>query len=235
MSIPHKKTETPMLGAAVFDFDLTLADSAAAIIECAGYALQRLGLPPASDAQVRHTIGLTLPQSCAALTGSSDPELAAAYARHYVSRADEVMVAGTQLYPGVEGMLAGLRGRGVRLAIVSSKFRHRIQSILERAGCGDAVDLILGAEDVQWHKPHPQGLLLALERLQVEPARSLYVGDHRVDAQAAARAGVAFVAVRTGASSPESWGVAADAGAPVAILDSAAGLLALLERTGRLG
>ena len=122
-----------------------------------------------------------------------------------------------------------------RGAIVSSKFRHRIQAFLDRAGHSDAVDLILGAEDVQLHKPHPQGLLLALESLQVEPARSLYVGDHVVDAQAAASAGVAFVAVRTGSSSPESWSVAASAIAPVAIIDDAAGLLSLLERTGRLG
>jgi phosphoglycolate phosphatase len=217
-----------MLGAAIFDFDLTLADSAAAVIDCSGYALQRLGLPPAPPEQVRHTIGLTLPQSFAALTGNPDPELAVAYARHFVSRADEVMVAGTRLYPGVDGLFEGLRSRGVQLAIVSSKFRHRIQAILERAGLGDAVDLILGAEDVHQHKPHPQGLLLALEGLQAEPARSIYVGDHVVDAQAAASAGVAFVAVRTGSSNPDSWGVAA----PLAIIEDVSQLLVLLKRTG---
>lgn len=219
-----------MLAAAVFDFDLTLADSASAVSECSGYALQRLGLEPASAAEVRNTIGLTLEQSFVALTGNPEPELAAAYARHFVSRADEVMVAGTRLYPGVEAVLAGLRSRGVRLAIVSSKLRHRIQAILDRAGLGQAVDLILGAEDVHQHKPHPQGLRLALERLQVEAARSIYVGDHVVDAQAAANAGMAFVAVRTGSSSPEAWSGAA----PLAIIEDVSELLELLERTGQL-
>jgi len=219
-----------MLRAAVFDFDLTLADSAAAVIECAGYALQRLGLPPAPAGQVRKTIGLTLQQSFEALTGNLDPELGAAYARHFVCRADEVMVAGTRLYPGVDTTFAGLSSRGVRLAIVSSKFRHRIEAILERAGLGESVDLILGAEDVRLHKPHPQGLLSALERLQVEPVRSIYVGDHRVDAQAAESAGVAFVAVRTGSSGPESWSVAA----PLAIIEDVSHLLEVLERTGHL-
>jgi phosphoglycolate phosphatase len=219
-----------MLEAVIFDFDLTLADSAQAVIECTGYALERLGLPAAEPEQVRHTIGLTLQRSFAALTGRDDQQLAAEYARHFVSRADEVMVARTQLYPEVPAMLAGLRGRGVRLGVVSSKFRHRIEAILARAGLGAAMDVIVGAEDVTQHKPHPQGLLLALERLQVARVRSVYVGDHPVDAQTAAAAGVAFVAVRTGSGAVESWSGAA----PIAIIDGAGGLLQLLERTGRL-
>jgi phosphoglycolate phosphatase-like HAD superfamily hydrolase len=61
-------------------------------------------------------------------------------------------------------------------------------------------------------------------------AVSLYVGDHCVDAQAAAAAAVAFVAVRTGARALDSGGCAAS----LAVIDGAAGLLELLERTGRL-
>jgi phosphoglycolate phosphatase len=152
-----------MLGAAVFDFDLTLVDSAAAVADCATHALATLGFEPPTPAQVRQTIGLTLPQSFVALTGRSDPVLEAEYARHYVSRADVVMVAGTRIYPGVPVMLAGLRARGVRLGIVSTKFRYRIQAMLDSAGLGQAVDVVVGAEDVTHHKPDPQGLLAALE------------------------------------------------------------------------
>lgn len=122
-------------------------------------------------------------------------------------------------------MLASLRARGVRLAIVSSKLRYRILAILENAGIGAAIDVILGAEDVTEHKPHPQGLQLALARLQVEASRSLYVGDHPVDAEAAERAGIPFVAVRTGVSSPETW----SSSAPLRILDDAGRLLEVLD------
>lgn len=218
-----------MLRAVVFDFDLTLVDSAAPIAECARHALQCLGLPPATPEQVRKTIGLTLQQSFVMLTGNPDPALADGYARHYVSRADEVMVAGTRMYPGVPAMLQRLRARGMRLGIVSSKFRRRIQPILEREGLGRTIDLVLGAEDVTAHKPHPEGLLAALATLEVPIPHGLYVGDHLVDAQAAGRAGVAFVAVRTGGSPPESWGVS-----PLGVIDDASGLVELLERTGHL-
>jgi beta-phosphoglucomutase-like phosphatase (HAD superfamily) len=74
---------------------------------------------------------------------------------------------------------------------------YRIAAILRRAGLERAVDLIVGAEDVTEHKPHPQGLLSALEQLGVVSARAVYVGDHPLDAEAAARAGLLFIAVLT--------------------------------------
>jgi phosphoglycolate phosphatase len=220
-----------MLDAVVFDFDLTLADSTAAITECSGYALRALGLPRAEPEHVHRTIGLTLAQSFVALTGRSDPALEAQYARHFISRADEVMVPGARIYPSVAGMLGSLRERGVRLGIVSSELRHRIQAILGKERLEHIVDVVLGAEDVTAHKPDPQGLNAALARLKAGAARSLYVGDHVIDAQTAARAGVGFVAVRTGATSPDAW--ASDA--PTDIISDVGELLPLLRRTGRLG
>jgi phosphoglycolate phosphatase len=179
---------------------------------------------------VRQTIGLTLAQSFVALTGRSDPALESEYARRYLGRADLVMVPGTRVYPGVPAMLAGLRARGVRLGIVSSKRRHSIQAILDRSDLGQSVDVILGMEDVTHHKPDPQGLLAALARLQVSAGRSLYVGDHLVDAQAASGAGMSFVAVRTGSWNTEAWSGAA----PLGIIEDAGGLLEWLESTGHL-
>ena len=57
---------------------------------------------------------------------------------------------------------------------------------------------MLGGEDVPAFKPDPRGLLLALERLAVAPADAIYVGDTTIDAEAAANAGLRFVAVLTG-------------------------------------
>jgi len=56
----------------------------------------------------------------------------------------------------------------------------------------------LGAGDCPRYKPDPSGLLLALQRLGCSPEMAVYVGDHLVDAQAAAAARVAFIAVLTG-------------------------------------
>ena len=49
-----------------------------------------------------------------------------------------------------------------------------------------AVQVALGADEVPAAKPAAEGLLLCCERLGVDPASSVYVGDSPTDGQAAA-------------------------------------------------
>jgi len=104
------------------------------------------------------------------------------------------------MFPEVPETLARLRALGIRTAIVSTKFRYRIEGILAREGLDQAFDVIVGGEDVAVNKPDPEGLISALGRLGVEASRAVYVGDHLVDAEAAGRAGIRFIAVLTGTS-----------------------------------
>ena len=193
------------IAAAVFDFDLTLADSTAGAVECSNHALRRLGLPAADAAAIRRTIGLPLPRAFCALTGAEDPARGEAFAACFIERADEVMVDLTALFPHVPEMLARLQDSGVRAAIVSTKFRRRIECILAREKLRDAFAAIVGGEDVARLKPDPEGLRRALGALGVPGARAVYVGDHPIDAEAASHAGMRFVAVLTGASGAEDF------------------------------
>ena len=217
-----------MVDAILFDFDLTLADSSAAVTECANYALRALGFEAAEPARVHQTIGLSLAHSFRTLSGNEDPGLGAAYARHFGEHADRVMAELVCLYPGVADTIRDLRDRGLRTAIVSTKFRYRIEDILKRAQSSGLVDVIVGGEDVAQHKPHPEGLLRALRLLDVNPSRTVYVGDHPVDAQAAAGARIPFIGVLTGATDAEAWA----AFAPRSIIAGVTELpAALAERT----
>ena len=131
-----------MVEAILFDFDLTLADSSAAVTECANHALRALGLAAAEPVLVHQTIGLSLVQSFRALSGNDDPRLGAAYAKHFGEHADRVMAELVCLYPGAADTVRDLRGRGLRTAIVSTKFRYRIEDILNRAESSGLVDVI---------------------------------------------------------------------------------------------
>jgi len=213
-----------IVDAVLFDFDFTLADSSAGAAECANYALCALGFQPAEPEVVRRTVGLSLKESFRLLTGSDDISLATAYSQRFVERADQVMEQLTRLYAEVPGTLEELRRRRIRIAVVSTKFRYRIQAILRRELLVDAVDVIVGGEDVAQHKPHPEGLQRALALLNTDPSHAVYVGDHPVDAEAASRARVPFIGVLMGASSAASFG----AFAPVGIIENVAGLSALL-------
>ena len=194
-----------LVRAAVFDFDLTLADSTVGVVECVNHALGRLGLAPAEPAAIRGTIGLALPRLFQTLTGLFDPDKVHEFSAWFTARADQVMADNTVMFPEVPETLARLRAAGIRAAIVSTKFRYRIQSILAREGLDQAFEVIVGGEDVTAHKPDPEGLIRALGRLGIESVQAVYVGDHPVDAEAAGRAGVRFIAVLTGTSRPADF------------------------------
>jgi phosphoglycolate phosphatase len=193
------------LKAIVFDFDFTLGDSSAAVIVCMGRALEELGLGPVEPEEVRETIGLTLEAACEALTGVTDPEVQAAFKTLFVRAADDVMVGGTELLDGVLPALDLFRAGGLRLGIVTTKYRFRVEDILDRFGERPRFGVIVGGDDVAAHKPDPEGLIMALEGLGVSPLEALYVGDHVVDAGAATGAGVPFVGVLTGTTSEDAF------------------------------
>ncbi len=184
--------------AVIFDFDYTLADSSRGIIDCVQYALDRLGLPPATDTDIRQTIGLSLTETFRRLADPRHAVHAERFGGHFKYRADRVMVDRTIVYASVPRVARDLNSRGFKLGIVSTKFRYRIRTILERDGVADPFEVIVGGEDVEDHKPDPAGLFLALRKMKCLPSQALYVGDSVVDAETAKRAGVPFVAVLSG-------------------------------------
>jgi phosphoglycolate phosphatase len=212
----YNAQQPPALRAVVFDFDLTLVDSVDGVTECANHALNALGFPAAGADRVRRTIGLTLEQTFTELSGSTNPALMAGYVEHYRQRADRVMVDLVRPFAGVATTLEAARRSGHAVAIVSNRYRYRIEAILDRHRLGAHVDAIIGVEDVARHKPHPEGIQAALRALAVLPADAIYVGDHPVDAMAAAAAGVAFVGVLSGVMSRAGW----IPHAPAAVIES---------------
>lgn len=194
-----------MIRAVIFDFDLTLADSRAGVTECVNHALRELGISEADPIAIHRTVGLSLPRTLEMLTGTAEHPLTEAFCRLFAARADQVMVERTTVYPEVRGVIAKLRAMELRTAVVSTKFRYRIEGILGRDGLLPEFDAIVGGEDVTQHKPDPEGLLLAIAELALPVSLGVYVGDHPVDAEAAERAGIRFVALLTGPSTREEF------------------------------
>ena len=197
--------DCPSIGGIIFDFDYTLADSSVGIIECANYALRRLGLPTASDDAIRHTIGMSLTSTLPALTGEKHTEHAEEFMRLFIERADEVMHDSTRVYEFVPSLVDALSQQGISLGIVSSKGRWRIEGILQREGLDGCFEVIVGGEDVPELKPNPTGLLRAVATLDAPKERCLYVGDSVTDAETARRAGVPFVAVLSGVTDRDAF------------------------------
>jgi phosphoglycolate phosphatase len=212
-----------MVRTLIFDFDYTLVDSSPGVIDCIDFALRGLGLPSVSDKSARQTIGLSLPDTLVALAGPQHAQKGAAFARLFVQRADQVMVAKTALLPSVAATIRRLKRQGMALGIVSTKFRYRIKATLQRENLLELFDVIVGGEDVSSHKPDPESLALALAKLRASQG-ILYVGDSVTDAETARRAAVPFVAVLSGVTPQEAF----RAYDPVAVLPNLSQLPGLL-------
>lgn len=97
------------------------------------------------------------------------------------------------VYPGVDGLLESLRGRGIKLGIVSGKSRGAWAITREHARLG-AFDTLVFDDDVSAPKPDCEGLMKAMSNLSAPPSDTVYVGDSVDDLEAATAAGVSFFA-----------------------------------------
>lgn len=120
--------------------------------------------------------------------GVKDPQQVYLRWVRYVNEYQE----GATLYPGMVETLEGLKARGVRQAVVSSKNRAQYQIDMVGNGLDVYMETAVLVEDTTRHKPHPDPLLECLKRLNLAPHQVLYVGDTRSDSLAAQAAGVAF-------------------------------------------
>ena len=191
----------------IFDFDYTLADSSSGVVVCAAHALSAMGREQRDEVAVRRTIGLSLAETYRALTGRDDPDEGAEFHRIFVEKADEIMNAKTFLLDGVPETIRRLERAGLTMAIVSTKYAYRIRGVLEREALLDVFEFVVGGEQVAYHKPHPESLLLAIDKLGGRTDRMLYVGDSVTDAETAKRAGLPFVGVHSGPTTREALAV----------------------------
>ena len=159
---------------------------------------------------IRQTIGLTLEDAFAHIVGTSVPagRFSAAskeFDRLFIRQTDAIMAEHTTIFPLVAEAVHALKRRGLALGIVSSKFRYRIEDVLQREDLRGDFDVIVGREDVIAAKPNPEGLLTAMSALGGVPASTCYVGDSVTDAKTAQRAGTAFIAVLSGVTTQAAF------------------------------
>lgn len=187
----------------VMDLDGTLIDSAPDL----GYAIEKmlaaLDKPAVSSRQVRDWIGNGMNMLVKrALTGKKNPEEHPEGFEHALQIFSDIYAQNISergsLYPGVIEGLRQLQSDGFKLACLTnkhSKFTHRL---LEKTGLSGFFDHIVCGDTYEQRKPHPLPLLKTAERFNVDPARSVMVGDSINDISAAKAAGFRAVCVPYG-------------------------------------
>jgi len=190
----------------IFDWDGTLVDSAAHIVHSIQAASVDAGLPPPSDHDARHIIGLGLLDAMTYLFPALPREryglITDRYKYHYV-KGESVVV----LFDGVADGLASLQSQGHTLAVATGKSRVGLERALDTTGLRARFDATR-CGDEGFTKPHPGMLEYLLDHLNVPKDRAVMVGDTTHDIEMANSAGVSSIAVTYGAHEPEKLGTA---------------------------
>jgi len=181
----------------VFDWDGTLVDSAAHIVDSIQSACRDLGLAVPSVKAARYIIGLGLSDAMQSLLPELPPRdyprLAQRYRHHYLLADDKVAPFG-----GVREGIAGLHQAGFLLSVATGKSRRGLDRALSDTGL-QAFFHASRCADEGFSKPHPDMLLFLMDRLNVAPDRTLMIGDTTHDLEMARNAGVPALAVSYGA------------------------------------
>lgn len=98
--------------------------------------------------------------------------------------------------PAITQVVREQRGR-LKMAVASGGFRNVVERQLRQLGLSDCFDAVVAAEDTQRHKPEPDVFLEAARRLGVLPGRCRVYEDSDLGIEAARRAGMSWVDVRT--------------------------------------
>ena len=183
----------------LFDLDGTLIDSGAMILSSFRHATRTvLAREIADEELVAACGGATIHEQMRTFDRERVEELVRAYRAH-----NEPLHGELEAFRGVEDVLERLTADGRKLGVVTSKRRKTVDLAFGVLPIERYFDAVVTADDVRRHKPHPEPVLVALDRLASRREEAAFVGDSPFDVGAGKAAGVFSVGVSWGGIHPE--------------------------------
>ena len=210
--------------AVLFDIDGTLVDSNALhvtawdqVFRDAGYDIDRQALHDQIGKGGDKYVPALLPD----LGEDEQERLAQAHKRLFKER----YIRKVSAFPGARDLLAKVRDSGRKVVLATSASGEELEAHVETIGAGDLIDGSTSKDEVKDSKPSPDIFEAALKEAGVSAPEAIVVGDTPYDVEAARRAGIEGIAVRSGGFADEALGGA------IAIYDDVAALLDDFERS----
>ncbi|MDA0576018.1 phosphoglycolate phosphatase [Burkholderia gladioli] len=194
---------SPRLAAALIDLDGTMIDTVDDFTAALNAMLARIGAPGTQRDEVMRYVGkgsenlivqVLKPRLAEAEAQARFDEALAIYQAEYAT----INGRHTRLYPDVEVGLAAMRAAGLALACVTNKPHRFALELLAQYRLDGYFGVVLGGDSLPRKKPDPLPMLSACQRLDVEPALAVAIGDSENDALAGRAAGLATLTVPYG-------------------------------------
>ncbi len=185
-----------VIKAIIFDIDGTITDTNPLFLRSISQTFREFTGDQKPESFFVFTLGIPSPETLKAL--KIPPEVGKAFVARWQKLIQEGMRE-VQLFPGVREIIEELYQEGIKMALVTSKIRSEMSYQFNQFMLNSFFETIICAEDAPRSKPHPDPLLLALNRLGVKNNESIFVGDSIYDLQAAKGALIPFALASWGA------------------------------------
>jgi len=177
----------------LFDLDGTLIDSTEAILESFSVAFETFNTPKPSNEEIKKLIGEPLDVMFMRLGVKEAQKYVNAYKEHY----RKISTQKTKLLPfAKEAILKA--NKIAKLGIVTTKTAKYSQELMEYFEVMQYFDVLIGREDVENPKPHPEPILKALKKLEYQNHKVYMIGDTCLDCMSAKNANINSIGVHSG-------------------------------------
>jgi phosphoglycolate phosphatase len=182
----------------IFDWDGTLIDSIDWIAHCLQNASNETRHKMPTYQAAKDVIGLSIERAIETLYPAANADEVVKLVNHYETAYFSKKISPTDLFAGVYEMLETLHARGFKLAVATGKTREGLFEALTATNTTDLFCITRCADETK-SKPHPLMLEEIMYHTNIPPEQTLMVGDSTHDLQMALNAGIASIAVASGA------------------------------------
>jgi len=194
-----------------FDLDGTLADTAPDLVAATNQLLVTRNLPPKPYEFLR-------PHASAGARGLLEgafgitPDHAdfIALRDEFYLNYEKALLVDSKLFDGMDDLLEQMEAANIPWGIVTNKSERFTNPLTDLMGLRQRAISTVSGDTTPYAKPHPEPILHAAKIANIDPAKSIYVGDDIRDVLAGKAAGMLTVAAAYGycgcKEPPEAWG-----------------------------
>lgn len=174
----------------IFDIDGTLTSTNDLIFASFNYVMGKYLNKTLTNNEIISLFGPTEDVILEEWTGTDYPRARQDYYDFYRENHDMA-----DLYPGILEILTFIKSKRIPLSIFTGKGKEATVITLKKLRVYDYFDMIITGDDVNEHKPSPEGILKFIEKYKLNPGKVLMIGDSPSDIKASRASGVKIASV----------------------------------------
>jgi phosphoglycolate phosphatase len=184
----------------LFDLDGTLIDTAPDFIQVVNQLLEEYGKPSIDSRLIYKNVSDGARALVKLAFGINESENIFQQLNQQLLDlyAEKIKATESSLYPSIDNLLIQLESASIPWGIVTNKPNLYASALLEQLNLYQRCSALICPDHVQNRKPHPEPIFLACQKLGCNTERTIYIGDHLRDIQAAKSADVIAVAAAYG-------------------------------------